>query len=181
MGSTADEIKKVLARFDVVETIQLRGVTMEVAQEVLAFCDEGKAKVPKETAQLMVDRLLDFYGHQQFKSADAAMAFSAAVTTLVTEVSHSAARRAFHPVTGLPRKAEFLSVAVVAKALEAEEARYYRIAANARWVIAQREGAERQAKEDAEIEASKGTAEQRAARVAELMAGIKAKSVSDAA
>jgi hypothetical protein len=174
VGFTADEIKKVLARFDVIETIQLRGVTVIVAQEVLAFCDEGRAKVPKEEAKLMVDRLLDFYGHQKFKSADAATAFSAAVTALVTEVSHNAARRAFHPVTGLPRKEEFLSVANVARALEAEEARYYRIAANARWVISQREAAEKAAKEETEIEASKGTAEVRAARVAELMAGLRA-------
>lgn len=181
MGSTADEIKKTLARFDVVETIQLRGVTVEVAREVLAFCDEGRAKVPKETASLMVDRLLDFYGHQRFKSADAATAFSAAVTALVTEVSYNAARRAFHPVTGLPRKEEFLSVANVAKALEAEEARYYRIAANARWVIDQKGQAEQKAKEDAEIEAAKGSAEKRAARVAELMAGLKAKAAASAA
>ena len=57
--------------------------------------------------------------------------------------------------------------------LEAEEARYFRIMANAKWVIAQKEAVERQAAEDKAIEDGKGSAEQRAARVAELMASLK--------
>lgn len=176
-GSTADEIRKAVGRFDVPDTPYLKGLTVIDAREVLAYCDEGAGKVPLAEAKLMVERLLDFYGHQTFRSASAATAFSAAITALVTEVSRNAARRAFHPMTGLPRREEFLSVAKVAKALEDEEARMFRISANARWVIAQREAAEKQAAEDAAIEAGKGTAEERAARVAALMASLKEKAV----
>ena len=128
----------------------------------------------------MVDRLIDFYSHQNFKSQKAADAMSAALTALVTEVSLNAARRAFHPVTGLPRKEEFLSVAKAAKALEEEEARCFRIMANARWVIAQKEAAEKVAAEERAIEEGKGTAEERAARVAALMASLKTKTANAA-
>lgn len=172
MGST-EEVKRIVSQFDVPDTPYLKGLTAAMAVQALSFCADGKAKVTKEDARLMVERLLDFYSHQNFRSADAATTFAAAVTALVTEVSYNAARRAFHPVTGLPRKEEFLSVARVAKALEAEEARYYRIMANAHWVIAQKEAAERQAAEDKAIEEGKGSAEQRAEAVARLLSNIK--------
>ena len=174
-ATSADDIRKIVTRFDVQDTPYLKGLTVSDAREVLAFCEEGTGKVSPHQAAEMVDRLIDFYGHQSFKSEKAARAVSAALTALVTEVSFNAARRAFHPVTGLPRKAEFLSVAKVAKALEDEEARMFRIMANARWVISQREAAEKQAAEDAAIEAGKGTADERAARVAALMASLKEK------
>lgn len=167
--------RQTLQRFEVHDTIQLRGLTVETAREVLSFCEEGTGKVSAAEARIMVERLLDFYGHQTFRSASAATAFSAAITALVTEVSVNAARRAFHPLTGLPRREEFLSVAKVAKALEAEEARVFRIMANASWVIAQKEAAEKQAAADRAIEEGKGDPEERAARVAALMASLKAK------
>lgn len=159
--------------FDVADTPYLKGVSVAQAHEVLAICNDGNERPTQFQAKELVERLLDYYGHQTFRSPGAAAAFAAAVSALVMEVSLNAARRAFHPLTGLPRREEFLSVAKVAKALEAEQARYFRIAANARWVIDQAEAAERQAREDAEVEASKGSAEQRAARVAELMASLK--------
>ena len=167
--------------FDVTDTAYLGSVTVMQAREALAICSSGEDKPSKGEAAQLVDKLLDFYSHQTFRSAQAASAFAAAASGLVMEVSVNATKRAFHPLTGLPRKEEFLSVAKVSKALQEEQARFFRIAANARWVIAQKENAERMAKEDAEIEASKGTAEQRAASVAKIMASMRGKATTDGA
>lgn len=168
-------MRKIVSRFDVQDTLQLRGLSVSTAREVLSFCEDGAAKVHPQHAATMVDRLIDFYSHQSFKSQKAADAMIAALTAIVTEVSYNAARRAFHPVTGLPRREEFISVAKVAKALEEEEARFYRITANAKWLIAQKEAADKQAAEDKAIEESKGSAEERAARVTELLTKLKDK------
>lgn len=161
--------------FDVHDTAYLRPLTVAQAQAALAHCEAGAAKPTAAQALDMVDALLDFYGHQQWRSKDATKAFAAAAAGLVMEVSLNAARRAFHPMTGLPRQAEFLSVATVSKALQLEEGRFFRIAANARWVLDRAQAAERAAKEAADFEAKQGTAEERAARIAAVMASMRAK------
>lgn len=166
-------MRKIVSRFDVADPVYLRGLSVQMAQEVLAFLGPGSGKVSRQMAADMVDGLMQFYGHQSFKSEAAATAMTAALTALVTEVSLNAARRAFHPVTGLPRKAEFLSVATVAKALEEEERRCFRIMANARWIIAQKEAADKAAAADRAIEEGRGPPEERAARIAAIVASLK--------
>jgi len=171
---------ELIKRFDVPDAVYLSGLSVEQAREVMGYCNSFAAKPTAAQATELAEKLFQFYSHQKFRSPEALSAMAAAVSALLTEVSTYAAQRAVHPLTGMPRKLEFLSVANVAKALQDEEARYQRITANARWIVTQREQAQKAAAEDAAIEAGKGTAEERAARVAALMASLRGKS-ADAA
>lgn len=162
--------------FDAPDAVYLTGVTVEQAREVMHYCNGLSAKPTPQEATDMAARLFDFYSHQKFRSAEAMTATAAAVAALLTEISTYAAQRAVHPLTGLPRKLEFLSVASASKLLQEEEARYQRIAANARYIVSQREELEKRRAEDAAFEANRGTAEDRAKRVQALMASLKEKS-----
>jgi hypothetical protein len=160
--------------------VYLTGVTVPQAREALSVLADGglNEKVSLDEANRMVRKLMEFFSHQKFPSSDAAEAFAKAITSIVTEHTGNAVIYAFHPKTGLPRKVEFLSIHKVATELEAAEARFIRIAAHARHVINEDECKKREAEEDAKF-AARGTPEERAKRVAELMNSLKAVPVKE--
>ena len=155
----------------------VRYVTAAEAQAVLdGMAGRDALCTPTEAAEA-VGRLLGLYPGREITDA---RTYAQGLTAMLAAYPRDFVKRVCNPVTGLPSRLKFLpTLADLREALDAERLRRDRIAASARWVVAQAERQRKEAKEDAAFEANRPAPEERARRVQELIRGLRKTSEAD--
>lgn len=126
-----------------------------------------KPCTPEEAIQA-AENLIGLYPAREVQNAKV---YAAGVTALMAAYPVYAVRRACHPVTGLPSKLKFLpTIAEIRAALDDEKVRRGRMGRNCLAVIK----AYREREEAEEYERSRGTYEERARKVSEILRPFRA-------
>jgi hypothetical protein len=148
-----------------------RVVTVAEAEHVLSGMIGRDEPCGPESGLFMARNLIGLYPAREVGDAKA---YAAGMTALLAAHPIDFVRRVCDPVRGLPSRLKWLpTLADVNEAIEAERKRRDRIAANARHVIAEAERAKAKAEQEAELQASRGSEEDRAQQVREAMACLK--------
>lgn len=145
-----------------------RGVTLAEAELVLSSMIGRDDKATPEEASLMARNLVGLYPAREVNDGKA---YAAGMAMVLAAHPLDFVRRVCDPVKGLPSRLKWLpTIADVTAAINEERARRDRIAANARYVIAEHERRARERIEAEEFERNRLPADERARRVAEIVA-----------
>lgn len=156
-----------------------RTVTAAEAQAVLDGMAGRDAPCTPSEAATAVGQLLGLYPGREITDA---RTYAQGLTAMLAAYPRDFVKRVCNPVTGLPSRLKFLpTLADLREALDAERLRRDRIAASARWVVAQAERQRKEAEEAAAFEAGRPTAEDRAKRVQELIGSLRKSAELDGA
>lgn len=142
-------------------------VTPTEAGLVLSEIAGRDQNCPALEAAAFAEQLVGLYPAREVVNAKV---FSAGLSALMAAFPRDMVKRVCDPVAGLPSRLKFFpSLADVREALDAEKTRRDRIAANARYVIAEHERLKAKAEQDAAFERSRPSPEDRARQVDELV------------
>jgi hypothetical protein len=148
-----------------------RTVTAAEAQAVLDSIEGRDTPCSPTDAAEAVGRLLGLYPGREITDA---RTYAQGLTAMLAAYPRDFVKRVCNPVTGLPSRLKFLpTLADLREALDAERLRRDRIAASARWVLAQAARQRKEADEEAAFEANRPSAEERSRRVRELINGLR--------
>lgn len=145
-------------------------VTATEAGLVLSEIAGRDQNCPALEAAAFAEQLVGLYPAREVVNAKV---FSAGLSALMAAFPRDMVKRVCDPVAGLPSRLKFFpSLADVREALDAEKTRRDRIAANARYVIAEHERLKAKAEQDAEFERNRPAAEDRKRRTDELLRDV---------
>jgi hypothetical protein len=152
-------------------------VTVAQATAILDAMTGRDHHCDAETAATLARNLVGMYPAREVHDAKA---YAAGMTAVLMAHPADFVRRVCDPARGLPSRLKWLpTLADVTEAITAERNRRERIASNARYVIAHHDARKREAEEQAEFEANRPSAEDRARQVAEAMARLKAMPIAE--